>query len=38
MTSASENGSGGVLADITFKGGAYGLCKSAHPTVHDQTT
>jgi len=25
----AENGSGGVLADITFKGGAYGICKQS---------
>ena len=35
MNLASENGSGGVLANITFKGGAYGLCKLDYLPVHE---
>jgi hypothetical protein len=37
MHLASENGSGGVLVDITFKVGAYGLCKLDHLPMHEQT-
>lgn len=27
----AENGSGGVMSDITFRGGRYGFCKSTIP-------